>query len=183
MTADVFENQKKLRRAELIVPPNILKQKMGSGGIDPAALVKAQETIDKNTIDFRPIAKELVEQLTAAVKKAQEGSADSEVLLEGMIYPAMQMKAQGAMFHFPLVTDISDILVNFLETVNDVDKDVLEIVIAHKMAISAVISADMRGTGDAKGKVLRDSLLDACMRYYTAKEKLQNQVVPPEPLL
>lgn len=152
------------------MPPNILKQKMGSGGIAPELLVKAQETIENNTIDFRPIATELVQQLKAAVENAGNGAATGEPAIEAMIYPAMQLKAQGAMFHFPLITEISDILVNFLETITGIDKDVLEIVIAHKMAIGVAISNDMKGNAGAKGKALRDSLLAACLRYYKAKE-------------
>jgi len=170
MTARVFENQKKLRNAEFIMPPNVLKQKMGSGGIDPGLLVKAQEKLENNAVDFKPIAMELIRQLKAAIENGKSRAMADEAMIDAMIRPAMQLKAQGAMFHFPLITDISDTLVSFLETVVGIDKDVLEIVVAHQMAISVVLGANMQGAVDAKGKELRDSLVEACMRYYKARE-------------
>ena len=63
-----------------------------------------------------------------------------------MIYPAAQFKAQGSMFGFPLASDISDILINFLETITTPpDEDVLDIITAHKMAISVVINSGING--------------------------------------
>lgn len=167
---NVFEGQPKLRKAEFIVPPNILKQKIGSGGIDPKLLVKAQEVLENNTTDFRPIATSLLESLDDAVKFARNNPAtEIEPAIEKMIYPAMQLKAQGSMFRFPVITEISDILVNFLETITGVDADVLEIVEAHKLAIAAVITANMTGVGNPQGNELRESLMDACLRYYKSR--------------
>lgn len=169
-TENVFENQPKIRKAELIVPPNILKQKIGSGGIDPKLLVKAQEVLETNTTDFRPIATGLLENMDAAIEFARNNpAAEIEPSIERMIYPAMQLKAQGSMFHFPLITEISDILVNFLETVSGIDKDVLEIVTAHKLAIAAVISANMAGPTGVRGRELTESLMGACLRYYKSR--------------
>lgn len=175
-----FENQKKLRKAELITPPNILKQKLGSGGISEATLVKAQQALEDNTTDFRPFATVLLTLLDNAIEHARKPTSESEPAIEAMIYPAVQLKAQGAMFHFPLVTDLSDILVSFLETVTGVDEDVLEIVVAHKTAISAVISNNMTGSGGAQGKELRDSLTDVCIRYYKLREMTPATDSPPE---
>ncbi len=163
---EMFQEQKKVRKAELITPPNRLKEKVGSGGIDENVLVKAQNLLENNTVDFKPIAAMLIELLSEAITDAKNGNIKGEVAIEAMIYPAMQLKAQGTMFHYPLVTDISNILVNFLETITTVDKDVLDIVVAHKMSINAVLASQIKGDGGKVGKELRDALMEACNRYY-----------------
>jgi hypothetical protein len=166
-----FNNQKKVRKAELISPPNVLKKKMGTGGIDEMSLIRAQEALEKDTTDFKPIAIELIKLLEEGIEAAKNGSAPLEPTIEMMIYPAMQLKAQGGMFRYPLITLIGDILINFLETVTEINKDMLDIVTAHKMAISVVIAMNITGDSDKKGQELRESLLGACTRYYKTREK------------
>lgn len=168
--AQDFMDQKKVRNAELLIPPNRLKAKIGSGGIDENVLVKAQELLESNTIDFKPIALMLVDVLHEAIADAKAGSLAGEKAIEAMLYPAMQLKAQGGMFHYPLISEIANILVNFLETVVFVDKDVLDIVVAHKMSMNAVIGSQIKGDGGKVGRELRDALLDACSRYYKTRK-------------
>ncbi|MDP2205694.1 MAG: hypothetical protein Q8K65_05250 [Alphaproteobacteria bacterium] len=170
MSQDIFPQQQKIRNAELISPPNRLKEKVGSGGIDEAVLMKAQELLERNTINFEPIANMLIDLLVEAIADAKSGDLKGEEAIEAMIYPAMQMKAQGSMFHYPLVSDISHILVNFLETVENTDRDVLDIVIAHKMSIKAVLASHLKGDGGKTGKELREALMEACGRYYRSKK-------------
>jgi len=167
---ETFDGQKKVRKAELIAPPNRLKEKVGSGGIDETVLIKAQELLENNSIDFKPIAQMLVDLLHEAIADVKSGGLKGEQAIEAMLYPAMQMKAQGSMFHFPLISEISNILVNFLETVDNTDKDVMDIVVAHKMAINAVLSSHIKGDGGKVGRELRDALLDACARYYKSRK-------------
>ena len=161
-----FQDQKRVRKAEIVVPPNRLKAKVGSGGLDDAILNKAQELLENNTIDFKPIAHMLVDVLHEAIADAKSGATRGEDAIRAMLYPAMQLKAQGAMFHYPLISQIGEILVNFLETVPDVDKDVMDIVVHHKFAINAVLGSQIKGDGGKLGRELRDALLDACQRYY-----------------
>jgi len=169
---DPFQEQKKVRLAALIDPPHTIKHKVGSGGLDEAVLQKAQELLEKNTIEFEPLASMMMDLLNEAISDAKSGGKKGEEAIEALIYPAMQLKAQGSMFHYPLVTDIGNILVNFLETVENVDKDVLDIIVAHKMSMNAVLSSKLKGDGGTTGQELRDALLDACNRYYKTKKIL-----------
>ncbi len=171
MSQDIFAEQQKVRHAELISPPNRLKEKVGSGGIDEGVLLKAQELLERNTINFEPIATMLVDLLAEAIADAKSGATAGEEAIEAMIYPAMQLKAQGSMFHYPLISDISHILVNFLETVETMDRDVLDIVVAHKMSINAVLASHLKGDGGKTGKELREALMEACGRFYRNNKK------------
>ena len=157
----------KLRHAEMITPPNEIKEKVGSGGIDETIINQAQKSIESNAIDFKPIAAGLLKMLDDSLKEAQSGSAKGEIAIESLLYPVMQLKAQGTMFHFSIITEVSNVLVNFLETISGLDKDVFEIIIAHKKALQSILSNNaLKGDGGQIGKDIRDALMDACNRYY-----------------
>ncbi len=164
---DIFKDQKKLRKAKIFTPPNIIKGKVGSGGIDPAALVAAQQALENNTVDFKPIGVALLKDLNTSIEDAKKSELKDEAVIEAMLYPAAQFKAQGSVFRFPLVSDISDILINFLETVTTpVSEDAMEIITAHKMALTAIIHGNMSGPDQPQGPELKQSLSEACIRYY-----------------
>lgn len=168
---DQFQH-KKLRNAELIMPPNRIKEKVGSGGLDEKIIARAQSLIESNTEDFRPIAATLLDMMEAEISKAQTGQQKGEAAIEAIIYPAMQLKAQGAMFKYPLITDISSTLVGFLEVIREINTDALEIIIAHKTTLRAVLRAEIKGDGGAQGEALRAELRDACTRFFQLYKEL-----------
>lgn len=157
--------------AELITPPNKLKAAVGSGGIDTQQIRSAQRALEvtASVTDFRTIAMPLLNALKAAFDEARSGKATGPEALEAMMYPAMQMKAQGGMFKYTLITEICNTLVNFLETLDNLDKNAIEIVDAYIKTIHIIIKNAMNGDGGPKGKALRDALTDACNRYYRVK--------------
>ena len=167
--AEETETQKKGDKAEMVVPPNRLKEKAGNGGFDEKTVAKAQDQIKNNTVDFQPIAAELISQLEKAIADAQSGRSKGAAALREIMAPAMQLKAQGAMFHHPLVSEISNILVNFLETVSDIDADVLEIITAHKTTIMVVLKISEADRAK-RGKELCIALLASCDRYARMKK-------------
>jgi hypothetical protein len=157
--------------AQMVVPPNKLKEKAGSGGFDESIVAKAQDEIKNNKVDFRPIAAELVAQLDKAVTEARSGRITGDASMREIMVPAMQLKAQGSMFHYPLVSDIGNILVNFLETVPEIDADVLEIITAHKASITAALSGKIPEKDRGKvGKQLCSALVESCERYAKSRK-------------
>jgi hypothetical protein len=168
--AEIFQKQTKLRKAKLVKPPNLLKKKVGNGGFDPAVLKKAQAALDENTVDFKPLAVDLIQILNETVGIIKSGSVTGEAAIESLIYPAMQLKAQGSLFHYPLITDIANVLVNFLETIVTADKDALNIVTAHKASLNIVLAKEIREKDGAIGKNLCAELIDACNRYHKARK-------------
>ncbi|MBI1215766.1 MAG: hypothetical protein GC185_08105 [Alphaproteobacteria bacterium] len=169
MNKDIFQNHKRLRRAAMAEPPNRLKQKLGNGGVSELLLIRAQEAIDTNTIDFMPLARALVELLGDAVADVAGAGERGEEAIGELLYPTMQLRAQGTMFHLPLVTELADVAVNFLETVEEADDDVLEIVGAHKAAIALVLKNDIKADSN-EGTALHTELLHSCERYYRKHE-------------
>jgi hypothetical protein len=169
---DILREQKRIRNADFVKPPNALKQKLGVGGLDPAVIEKAEKFIAEHTVDFGMLGAQLVQALGDGMSTAKEGGLPQEPAIEVILYPAAQLKAQGTMFHFPLVTRIAEILVSFLESVEATNDDVFEIVEAHKSALTYVLSNNLRDETSAHGRALQNTLQEACRRYYRSRRMM-----------
>lgn len=172
-------NQPTRRKAEFIVPPNTLKNKVGSGGLSEEILDKAQALLENHTVEFAPLARIYLSNLMQGIEMAKEDTdADPEQVIAAMLYPAMQLKANGGMFHYPLVTKIADKLVQFLEVIESVDIESIEIVLAFHTTLNAVISGKITSDGGTQGQGLLQALNNACIRYF---EKRQNALRKASP--
>ncbi|HEY8963058.1 MAG TPA: hypothetical protein VIN59_01210 [Alphaproteobacteria bacterium] len=162
-------NPETLRRAEFITPANTLKAKLGSGGLDENVLEQAQKLVDDAGIDFLPTGQRYLVSLQEAIRLAsvQSGNIDDEALIATMIYPAMQLKGNGGMFGYPLVTLVAGKLVQFLEMIRTPDEDALDIVGGFAAAIQAIMLLGEKAAEVAEhGEDLSDALDDACRRYF-----------------
>ena len=161
-------NQKQRRQAEFIQPPKTLQQKVGKGGLSDDILDKAQKLIEENTVDFLPLADMYLASLMEGVDKTKNaGTADdNEYLISTMLYPSVQLKANGGMFHYPLITSVADKLIQFLEVIAEPDIEALEIIMAFHTAMKAIMQGKVSGDGGAHGKDLLKALNNACMRYF-----------------
>lgn len=161
-------NQTPRRKAEFIKPPNTLKAKVGSGGLSEDILDKAQALLENNTVDFSPLGEMYLSNLMRGIEKAcdMDRGDDTEQIISLMIYPAMQLKANGSMFHYPLVTSVADKLVQYLEVIIEPDEDAVEIVMAFHTTLRAIIMGRITGDGGRHGQELMDALVAACQRYF-----------------
>lgn len=161
-------NQTPKRKAEFIPAQRTLKAKVGSGGIADDILEKAQALLENNTVDFMPLAEMYLVSLMKGIDTVKDASPeeDNEFLISNMLYPAMQLKANGGMFHYPLVTGISDRLIQFLEVIDEPDIEAIEIVLAFHTTIRAIIQGKITGDGGAHGEELMRALNKACIRYF-----------------
>lgn len=171
-------NQRPVRNAEFITPPNLLKQKVGQGGLSDAVLEKAETILKNNNIDFIPMAERYLNNLAEGIEHAKyaHSSGNVDKILAHIIYPAMQLKANGGMFHYPLVTVISDRLVQFLEVINDINENAIEIIYAFHTSLRAVISSRLHGDGGKDGTELIVALNEACTRYFEKEKEERSSV-------
>lgn len=161
-------NMKPRRKAEFHTPPNRIKSKVGTGGLADDILNKAEALLENNTVDFRPFGELYLESITRGVDVVRDlpGSETSdEYHISNILFPAMQLKANGGMFHYNLVTSIADRMIQFLEVIEVLDHDALEIVKAFQTTIRAILLGQIRGDGGARGQELLDALNAACYRY------------------
>lgn len=172
MEDEMYFNQPQQRKAEFINPPNILKSKVGSGGLSDEIIKRAQILLEENTTDFKPLAAMYLTSMQNGIEAAKGETVDHndheivEEAIAGILYPAMQLKANGAMFQYHLVSDIAEKLVYFLEVISEIDIEALEIILAFHTTLKAVINGEIKGSGGEHGDDLLVALNNACLRYF-----------------
>jgi len=153
---------------------NELKKRIGSGPLDMAAVNRAQNSIDDNKIDFSPMGLEFLKTLEDALDTIQAGNnASVEDQMKTLITPVMELKANATIFHYALVGNLASIMLNFLESIDRLDKDALSIVRGHHDSLKLILSSKMTGDGGKDGQIMETELKDACARYYKKTKKQQ----------
>ncbi len=158
-------NENAFTPGKLVAPENALKKKVGTGGFSATVLAKAQDNLDKNDIDFRPMATEYITLLGEVLKGIASGDIKPEETIDQIMFPLMQLRAQGSLFKYPSITKISHILIDCMETIKSTDKDILEIIEAYKKSVQAMLALQLKDENNKAVKELCDALLAACGRY------------------
>lgn len=149
--------------AKLVVPKNALKAKVGSGGFSKDNIEKAQAKLEQNDIDFRPIATQYLEEVSSTIV-AYDSAKSKETLLK-VLDPLMQLRAQGTLFHYPSITVISDIIVDFLDFHEKIDDQIIEIVRAYTKTAGLILDREIKKAEDPICKAFTNELSAACDRY------------------
>lgn len=158
-----------MRRAEFITPPNTLKLKAGSGGLDQKIIEKAQKMIDESGIDFVPIGQRYLVALTEGIRltETRRREVEDETLIATMLYPAMQLKANGGMFKYPLITLVAAKLIRFLEHIKEPNDDAMDIINGFATSLQAIMLMGEKSTEvNEHGEELTQALDEACERYF-----------------
>lgn len=149
-----------------IKPPNKLKQKAGTGGIDEKLLDKAQSYIEKSELDFTPFAQRYLAELAKYAREARQSNDNFATAKNRLIGPVMQLKAHGGMFKYQLLSDVADIALQFLESIESMDEDAFKVINAHENTIKIIITNKLTGNGGREGYALVKELDKACQRYF-----------------
>lgn len=145
-------------KTKLIDIKKKLKGKTGDGGFQEGDLEKAQHAIDSNEVDFTPTIKKLLGQLKTVLTDAKKINDYSTETLEALKEPILQLKSQGAMFHFPVYTDISSGLLEFLEKVGKIDSDMLNIVTSFYNTLELIHKEGIKDSSDKTAEQLNTEL-------------------------
>tara|TARA_B100001146_G_scaffold203243_1_gene195661 strand:- start:164 stop:631 length:468 start_codon:yes stop_codon:yes gene_type:complete len=149
--------------AKLVVPKNALKAKVGNGGFSKENIAKAQSALEQNDIDFRPIANDYLKEMSA-IAGQYEPDKPKETLL-GVLDPLMQLRAQGTLFHYPSLTMVSDIVVDFLDFHEKMDGQIIEIIRAYIQAARLILDREIKNAEDPICKAFTNELRAVCDRY------------------
>lgn len=152
-------------KAKFYTPQNTLRLKTGYGGIDPVVMERAEMLIQKNDVDFSGMAKDILARLDKAVEAVKREDQRSKEGINRLVAPIMELKANGAMFKFPLLSDVAGIALDFLENIDHLNDDAFEIVNIHSQTLRIIVAQDLRGTGGKQGHILVNELIAACQRY------------------
>lgn len=149
--------------ATFVMPKNVMKLKAGSGGLPEVLLQRAQETMEDNhKFDFTPFVNGYLDSIDGALKNETGNLSERLSIISDNI---MHLKANGGMFGFMLITQISDVALNFADSQKTINEDFVEIIEAHNNSIKLIIMNKLRGDGGKPGSALIHELREAINRY------------------
>ncbi len=152
-------------RAKFIDPPNNLKKKVGNGGVGELVLNRCEDIIKESQMDFDKFTDENLVAIQTLVSRSKNNEMDKDAFVNALIDPVMQLKANGRMFKYELVSDLSNILMLFLEKTTVVNDDLYAVTTAFEALIRQVVQRKIEGDGGQQGKILIHELNKACTRY------------------
>lgn len=160
-TASAGEEEVKRIKANLD-----LQKKVGTGSIDEKKVSKAQDIIKNNKVDFAPIAKPHLDELSKAIKASLgvKSPEDEKAILESYMTPIMNIKANAATFNYSLISGLAGTVLTFLEDVGKYDKKVVQIVDLLYKTILLILAKKMAGDGGNEGKALLGAFHDVCQK-------------------
>jgi HPt (histidine-containing phosphotransfer) domain-containing protein len=149
---------------EIFMPPNILKAKIGGfGGIDMAALARAEAAVEELQDEFPDWMKALSERL-ADCHRAYAASP-GEVTRNDLHRASHEVKGQAATFGFPLAARAAASLCDLL----DLRVRPAPLIAAHVDAIAVIVRDEVRDEADPTALILIQEL----ERRYTELRALE----------
>lgn len=155
-------------KPRFIKPPNKLKAKVGTGGIDEKLLDKAQNYIQSVDIDFKPTAEQLLANVQAAMKNFEKAQTPEEQkkVKNDIAGAIMQLKANGGMFGYQLMSEISALGLYFIDHIDTINKEAFQVIDVHCKTLHIIIANQLKGDGGQEGYALVKELEKACKRYF-----------------
>lgn len=150
---------------------NNLQMKVGIGALNPKIIKRSQQVIDENNVDFAPIANSFIKQLEATINNYQSGNKNLDSTALEITDIVMQIKGNATTFHYQLMGQLANIMLQFLESLKEVDEDAIEIVIACYKTLRLITAKKMRGAGGDLGDALTQELKAACDRYHKSRNE------------
>lgn len=122
--------------------------------------------INENPVDFVPYAENILKRLDEGIASARSRKVFDAEAMHAISAPVMELKANGAMFGYHLISDVAAVLLNFLEIIGDLNSDAVNIVIVHRQILHVIITNKLQGGGGSHGTALLQELCEACERYF-----------------
>lgn len=154
------------KKAKFIKVENKIQKKAGFGEIADVSVSRSENIILNNNVDFKEIATPVLSNLRATIKLARDNPEKIDILRQDLIKPIMELKANGAMFKYELIGALASVMLSFLEHINQLNKDALEIIEAHEKTLTLIVVKGIKGDGGLMGKQVIEELESACGRYY-----------------
>lgn len=151
--------------AEVIQVPNMLKLKVGGrGGIDMAAIAKAEAALKSLSGNFAQWLNDEIVKLEAARQEVRAQGLTPETV-ETLYLRAHDLKGLGATYEFPLITRLAGSLCKLIDDPATRLSAPMFLVDAHIDAIRACVRDDIRLDTHPVGKVLAAELEGRVTEY------------------
>lgn len=135
-------------------------------------ITKAQEVLDNPWVDFKPYALDYVKKIREAIKMARDESYMHDEEYNLITLPLTQIKGQAAMFGNPLISEVSAIILKFLEHYQKLDKDMLTILEAYCSTVVLSYDKNLYNLDTPGGRILMTELNYAMQRYNEKFKKM-----------
>jgi hypothetical protein len=151
--------------AEVIQVPNMLKLKVGGrGGIDMAAIAKAEAALKSLSGNFAQWLQDEITKLDAARQEVKTQGLTA-VTVETLYLRAHDLKGLGATYEFPLITRIAASLCKLIDEPETRLSAPMFLVDAHIDAIKAAVRGDIKVDTHPVGKALAEELEGRVAEY------------------
>jgi chemotaxis protein histidine kinase CheA len=139
---------------ELFMPPNMLKAKVGGGlgGVDMAAMKRAEGALDNLKSEFGDWIADDVKVLMAA--RARFAQTPDDASRGGLMRAAHDIKGQAATFNFPLIARVAGSLSRLIGELPESQTLSLGLVDAHVNAIQVIHRQGIQDTNDKMAQTL-----------------------------
>ena len=152
--------------AQVIPPSNTLKLKLGGrlGGIDPAALAKAEAALKGLSSNFDQWMQDELTKLDAARERVR-GEGYNADTAETLYFRAHDLKGLGSTYGYPVVTRIAACMCRLTDDPATRLKAPLFLIDAHIDAIKAAVRSGIREEDHPTAKVLLGELEKQVREY------------------
>jgi chemotaxis protein histidine kinase CheA len=139
---------------ELFMPPNMLKAKAGGGlgGVDMAALKRAEAAMDTLQADFGAMVADDVKNLLAA--RARYAGAPDAASRAALMRAAHDIKGNAPTFNFPLIARVAGSLSKLIGELPEGVALPAGLVDAHVNAIQVIHRQNIQATDDKMAQTL-----------------------------
>ncbi len=158
-----------------IEPDMSLSKKIGPGKIEMSFIEHAQKIMENNTINFKPLARDFLNEMDTAINQAIEDDLPKNKAIENITYPIMQIKANGLIFKYDVIGNLASTAQSFLDDLQELDIHAIEIMQACHRTMTHVMENDIRDSKDEIGQAFLKELDSACTRHYAIRATLQSQ--------
>ena len=142
---------------EIFMPPNILKAKVGgSGGLDNAAIKRAEDAVEELRDEFAGWILNDVKELLDA-RDIYEKKADVATL-SNLYRTAHDLKGQASTFDFPLVARVASSLCKLTDDCTRSADLPLTLVDAHVDAIKVIVRDGIKDPSNQMASILASEL-------------------------
>jgi chemotaxis protein histidine kinase CheA len=139
---------------ELFMPPNMLKAKAGGGlgGIDMAAMKRAEAAMETLQTEFADMAADDVKNLLAA--RARHAKTPDAAARAALMRAAHDIKGNAPTFNFPLIARVAGSLSRLIGELPQTQSLPAGLVDAHVNAIQVIHRQNIRATDDKMAQTL-----------------------------
>lgn len=155
-------SKKKSTYTVILTANNSLQNKAGSGGIPSFTIKKCQTFLDSNTMDFLPVAESILDRLYTLLAKLQQKEEYQFAYYEKILECVMQLKANGKMFQYPLITTLGEIVMEHLEQNPTLPEETITILGKFCEILNIILQNKMNTVSAQQEKRFKKQISDLC---------------------